>query len=148
MNSNKASVPQLCPFHFGTHLLGNNFYLQPCLMRCSVSTARNWVGHVYTHTDTHRLNGQYHCKVLMIYSAALRGRLLLQLERLHFQHAPSNKHARVMDQPLNSTPQIHSPLKTGIQKCLRRQGLWIPMSAFINSIGLSILPQWNNRTIS
>lgn len=44
MSSNKASMPQLRPFHFGTHLLGNNFYLQPCLMCCSISIARNQVG--------------------------------------------------------------------------------------------------------
>lgn len=37
-------MPQLRPFHFGTHLLGNNFYLQPCLMCCSISIARNRVG--------------------------------------------------------------------------------------------------------
>lgn len=29
------------PFHFSTHLLGCNFYLQPCLMCCSISTAGN-----------------------------------------------------------------------------------------------------------
>lgn len=31
-----------CLFHFSAHLLGYNFYLQPCWMCCSVSTAGNW----------------------------------------------------------------------------------------------------------
>lgn len=60
-------MPQLRPFHFGTHLLGNNFYLQPCLMCCSISIARNQVG----QKKKNLLNGQYQCQAKKIPISAL-----------------------------------------------------------------------------
>lgn len=60
-------MPQLRPFHFGTHLLGNNFYLQPCLMCCSISIARNQVG----QKKKNLLNGQYQCQTPKIPTSAL-----------------------------------------------------------------------------
>lgn len=110
MSSNKASMPQLRPFHFGTHLLGNNFYLQPCLMCCSISTARNQIGEKKKKS---LLNGQYHCKVPMIYNTVL----------WLFYHAPSGKTAVLVREatfltwcpltgthmPLNKVPEEHCP---------------------------------------
>lgn len=144
MSSNKASMPQLRPFHFGTHLLGNNFYLQPCWMRCSISTATDWV---WEKKKSPLLNGGYHCKAQMIYNAALwlfyhapSGKTAL--ERLQFlTHCPLTD-THTMEQHLKSTllPSVPTP----IPKFQRRRG--VLNSIVFNSVGSGILPQWSHRT--
>lgn len=151
MSSNKASMPRLRPFHFGTHLLGNNFYLQPCLMCCSISRARNWVGQKKKKKGS--LMGSIIARLRWFIMLLCGCSIPLLLVRLLWEGCtsnmlPSNGHTHATEQHLKGTPPdlSTSTKKKKIPKVSKEQRRIKFPICFLNSIGSGILPQWSNRT--
>lgn len=129
-------MPQLCPFHFGTHLLGNNFYLQPCWMRCSISTSQELSRAMGKKKKKRRLfNGEYHCKAQMIYNTALW--LLYHVlsgNPTFLTHCPLT---HTMEQYLQSI-LFQLTVPTLIPRFQRRGGVLNSLDILLNNVGSGI----------